>query len=509
MHASAHTATASLLPTDTRVVDFSFEKYAKLKPHSVVIQKRWTTQTTRKQDNANSLLNLDKGASGQYNGYMSPATKRRVKGIIENFLTAVQLNTSMTFPKSFPSTEVYPTFLTLTLPGKQYHCDKVIKELFGRFMEYLTGSTERGNSGWNVKNYIWVSETQKNGNLHFHVILDRGLPAARIQQEWNRIIERLGYVTRFRNRQSYIYKNGFHIRPDMMRYAIEARRKHCRSTSEKFDLRATRKAEAQRQRDSFEKGEKNGWNNPPTTKIHAIQNIRKLTAYVAKYMTKEPEIVKPVLAENEKLVQENGLYYVQTETVTPWESFDYETGAPIAAENVTIEKVRIDVKFTTRTMRGRIWGASNPLHVVDLNPYTVAVESFARVTTTTYEYRTVKVSVPKYTTGLFGEPVFSHMESVEQINPIPTTRSDFDLPVIDQHAARWLEWLEAELVPKDDIDRATAKAGEHFAHYGGKVIPLEHPQKDLLRAFSPLLFERYADHYRNMFCALYPTGTDE
>jgi len=497
------------LPTESRVTDFKFEKYAKLKPHSVVIQKRWSSQTNRPQDNKNSLLNLEKGAAGQYNGYMSPATKRKVKGIIENFLTAVQLNTSMTFPKSFPSTEVYPTFLTLTIPGKQYHCDHDIKEQFSRFMEYLCGSKEKGNSGWGVKNYIWVSETQKNGNLHFHVILDRALPAARIQQEWNRILERLGYVTRFRNRQEYIYQHGFYVRKDMLQYAIDAKRKFCRATSQKFDLKATRKAEETRQREAYERGKKTNWNNPPTTKIHAIQNIKKLTAYVSKYMTKEPEIVKPVLEENQKLVQENGCYYIETETVSPWESYDYRSGAAIPAEHVTVEREKITVTFTTRTMRGRIWGASNPLHTQDLNPYTVALESFSRVTVTTYEYRPVKISKPVYTTGLFGEPVFSHMEQTVTINKLAESKSDFDPPVIDHDAARWVEWLQAEHVPQAVIDKATARAGEHFAHYGGIVIPLEYPQKDLLRAFSPLLYERYADHYRQMFDTLYPPAGNE
>src|SRR5690606_26471961 len=100
----------------------TFTKKAKFKPHAVIISKGFRRAEPVKQENANSLFNLQKGAAGQYNGYMSPATRRRVKGIVENFLTAVQLNTSMQFPKSFPSSEVYPTFVTLTLPCTQHHC---------------------------------------------------------------------------------------------------------------------------------------------------------------------------------------------------------------------------------------------------------------------------------------------------------------------------------------------------------------------------------------------------
>jgi hypothetical protein len=488
----------STLPSEIKVTDFKFERYAKFKPHSVIVQKRWTTNVERTQSNSNSLMNLEKGAAGQYNGYLSPGTRRKVKGIIENYLTAVQFSTSMVFPKSFPSKEVYPTFMTLTLPGKQYHCDNDVKDIFSRFMEYLTGSKERGNSGWNVRNYIWVAETQKNGNIHFHVILDRAIPGKRINEEWNRMIERLGYVTRFRNRQEYIYSMGFYVRKNMMAAAIERDKKTARQKSAKFDLQESRKKEAKRQKEAYEKGRNGNWNNPPTTQIHAIHNIKKLTAYVAKYMTKEPEIVNVPLQPGESLIQENGHYFIQTEKIEKRETIE-----GIEVETVSTDRRPIKVSFQTRHLRGRIWGASKKLHTADLSPLTIALESWSRVTTTSYEHRPVKIQQPVYTVNIFGENVFSHMQETIQVNTITSQNSNYDPPVVDYDANRWVQFLSEEHVSQAEIDRATAKAGEHFSHYGGIIIPLDFPQKDLLKAYSPNMYVRYEQHYKDMFNTLY------
>jgi hypothetical protein len=498
-----------LQPEAKKITDFTFEKFAKFKPHSVILQKKFTNysydengvQSVVKftQTNSNSLVNLEKGASGQYNGYMSPATRRKVKGIIENYLTAVQLSTSMAFPKSFPSTEVYPTFLTLTLPGKQLHDDNLIKEYFGRFMEYLTGSKERGNSGWNVKNYIWVAETQKNGNIHFHVILDRALPAKRIQQEWNRVLERLSYVTWFRNRQNFIYKHGFYVRKSMLDHAVDKARAHAKKTSQKFDVKAARDLEKKRQKEAYERGMASNWNNPPTTKIHAIHNIKKLTAYVSKYMTKEPEMVNVALQPGEKLIQENGHYFIESETIEKSISIEGHE-----LETVEHDRRPIVVKFTNRYLRGRIWGSSKALHSDNLTPLTITLESVSKVTTTTYKPHVLKINEPRYTMNIFGENEFTHFEKVERVRFDTVIVTDLATPVYDQQAKNWVEFLKEEHVPAADIEKATARAGEHFSRFGGEIIPLEAPQKDLLKNFAPEFHTRYVEYYQSMFSNLYP-----
>lgn len=502
----------TLRPAFTKTTEFDFETYAKMKPNSTIIQKRFVhysydengnrsvVKHSLTQKNTVSLSNLAIGAAGQYNGYMSPATRRKVNGIIQNYLEAVQLNTSMKFPSSFPSQEVYPTFLTLTLPADQLHCDNLIKKnCFFRFIEWLTGDKEKGASGWGVKNYIWVAETQKNGRIHFHMIIDRALPADRINRKWNQILERLGYVTFFKMDQTDKYKNGWFVDKEQMKHRLADKQKECRANGKSFNRADSVNEEKKRQLEAYKRGAANNWNNPPSTKIHSIQNIRKLSAYVSKYMTKAPE-VNIKLSEGEKLVEENGKFFIETQQVEysiSHEGNDLET-------HKEPERRPVKVDFRNRYIRGRVWGASQLLHSDNLNPYTVALETNSMVTTTTYDYRTVTISKPAYTENMFGERVFSHMQKVEKVNVITESRREIAPAVVDYDASRIIEFLKSGYVPQKDIDKATARAGEFFARAGGEIIPLEHPQKDVLRAYSPKMYERYADHYKTMFIILYP-----
>lgn len=47
-----------------------------------------------------------------------------------------------------------------------------------------------------MKFYIWTAETQKNGNIHFHIITPTFINKYLLQITWNRHTETLGYVGR-------------------------------------------------------------------------------------------------------------------------------------------------------------------------------------------------------------------------------------------------------------------------------------------------------------------------
>ncbi len=490
-------------PSSETKVLYQFTEFAKLKPHSVIVHKRWeNTQST--QENIKSLKNLAKG--NQYNGYMSDASRRRVKGLIENYLTAVQLSTTLDFPKSFPSVEVYPTFLTLTLPSKQLHCDNTIKkECFFRFMEYLQGDKKKGLSGWNVKNYIWTAETQKNGNIHFHVILDRGIPAQRLNEVWNRYLDRLDYVKRFRARQKYIYQDGFFVRQSMLEKAITDKAIYHRKAGlpGKFNRAKAAKEERQRQEKAYNNGVVANWNNPPTTKIHAIQNIKKLTAYVSKYMTKE---AKPIaqLPEGERLVKKEGKWMASGVEEQRILKIDRLPNGLVAESYETVKQpyeYEVAVTFDTRRLRGRIWGCSRPLHTEDISPLQIALETTAKFQTTTYKTVFRKQEVWREKLDLFGHQLFER-KIIEEPYSLTQQVDHWADPIRDKTAIQYIADLR-HAVPAADRAAATAKAGDMFAAYG-EIIPLMTPQKDLLPSLSPPLWTRYKAHYNRLFQVLYP-----
>lgn len=82
-------------------------------------------------------------------------------------------------------------FITLTLPSKQRHADNEIKS------RCLDSFLTEIRKGYSVKNYVWRAENQKNGNIHFHIVIDRFIPHWHVRNRWNRIVDRLGYVSEF------------------------------------------------------------------------------------------------------------------------------------------------------------------------------------------------------------------------------------------------------------------------------------------------------------------------
>lgn len=81
-------------------------------------------------------------------------------------------------------------FITLTLPSKQIHSDKeIIKECFNIFMR----NWRRRRKGLL---YIWKAEVQDNGNIHFHITSNAFYHYKKLRRDWNRCVNRLGYVDR-------------------------------------------------------------------------------------------------------------------------------------------------------------------------------------------------------------------------------------------------------------------------------------------------------------------------
>lgn len=76
---------------------------------------------------------------------------------------------------------------TLTLSSRQVHDDRFIKRfLLTPFLMKLMKKHTQGN-------YMWKAEPQKNGNIHFHLLLDFYVPKEYVQLEWNITQSQYGY----------------------------------------------------------------------------------------------------------------------------------------------------------------------------------------------------------------------------------------------------------------------------------------------------------------------------
>lgn len=134
-----------------------------------------------------SLANLTRG---RFNGYMSPATKRHVRRAASTWLRSIFLYRQHLKAKWDPG-RPYPTMATLTLPVEQRHDDRELhRTCLMPFLQRL--KREHG-----LEQYLWRAEAQENGNLHYHVILDRFVDKDALTSLWLLSVDALGYRERY------------------------------------------------------------------------------------------------------------------------------------------------------------------------------------------------------------------------------------------------------------------------------------------------------------------------
>lgn len=189
----------------------------------IVIYKEFYNRNFYAGDKASSLANLK---DNKVKGKFSKKAQKRMHNIINNWVSMVDSKVCLEggTKKMFNN---YMTFVTLTLSSKQKHDDKWIKRHI--FNSFLINCKRK----WSINNFLWVSEAQKNGNIHFHVIFDSKIPKTELQNCWNKIQQSCGYL------DDYIRKYGH--------------------------------ADA------------------PSTRIESFRKVRNIAAYLVKYFTKDDD----------------------------------------------------------------------------------------------------------------------------------------------------------------------------------------------------------------------------
>jgi len=221
-----------------------------LVPHSKKVNPE--TGEIENEGNIVELLKSDRKS----HGVVSFQAKRKVSKAIDYLLLmSNQKAVESRFSGKMFNFKI--AFITLTLPSQQIHSDREIKE------KCLNSFLLELKKYYHVKNYVWRSERQQNGNVHFHLLVDKFVPWSELRDRWNRIINKLGYVDRYRDNMKEYFKAGFRVRQELLK-----------------------KWSKQAQFNAYKSGSKTGWNSPNSTDIHSIRKIRNLKLYITKYLTK-------------------------------------------------------------------------------------------------------------------------------------------------------------------------------------------------------------------------------
>lgn len=154
------------------------------------------------------------------------------------------------------------SFITLTLPSTQIHSDKEIKEVLNNFLSSLRYH--------GLKNYVWKLELQKNGNIHFHLIVDKFFHFYYLRALWNKNLNKLGYIDRFREKFSKMSLNDY----------IQYRREY----EQVNKIKEPTSVEILKNR--YEIGKNENWKNPNTVDVRNVNTNQQLVSYLAKYVQK-------------------------------------------------------------------------------------------------------------------------------------------------------------------------------------------------------------------------------
>lgn len=230
--------------------------YVKVRPDCIVIYQRPERTDGRKWP---KRTNSSPPRMHEHGGEVSNKAASKIKQGI-NWLLLVAKDKKFESSYHGKAYHFRLSFITLTLSSKQIHSDVEIKQIL--LNQFLVEARKK----WNVHHYLWRAESQKNDNIHFHILTDRFCPWSEVRDTWNRIQNKLGYVDRYREEMQRFHAGGFNVRKDLLK-----------TWSYKNQVRA------------YRTGSKNDWNSPNSTDIHSIKHIINLPAYLSKYCTKNQD----------------------------------------------------------------------------------------------------------------------------------------------------------------------------------------------------------------------------
>jgi len=153
------------------------------------------------------------------------------------------------------------SFITLTLPSSQKNTTaEIIKHCLNQF---LTECRER----FDLQNYVWRLEYQKNGNLHIHMVSDTFIEYWMARKIWNRCINKFGYVDAYSKLRDSL---------SLSEYINKFNKGH------KDDFNTVEKRYAY--------GRSTLWMSPNTVDVRNVSSIKNIGRYLSKYLSKSDDL---------------------------------------------------------------------------------------------------------------------------------------------------------------------------------------------------------------------------
>ena len=218
--------------------------------------------TTLKNDVKDSRLeNIYKGsdvATARFHNFQISEQARKSMQLKINWLYFMAKSR---YKKSLSGRELFNfkmNFITLTLPSKQVHSTGFItKNVFNQFMTEI-------RTFYNMENFVWRLEFQKNGNVHYHIVTDTFTDFHIVQKVWNRCLNKLGYVDAYARKHSLMTLNDY----------VSA---YSKNGATPFVVLQKR----------YSFGRRTNWTAPNSVDVKAVSNGKAISMYISKYFSKK------------------------------------------------------------------------------------------------------------------------------------------------------------------------------------------------------------------------------
>lgn len=167
------------------------------------------------------------------------------------------------YKKTLGGAEIYNfkiNFMTLTLPAKQMHpTAEITKNAFNQFLTEIRVL-------YQMENYVWRIEFQKNGNVHYHLVTDTFTEFYQVQKIWNRCLSKMGYVQEYHKKHALMSLNDYV-------------KEYSNNGETPFDVLKKR----------YFTGKSLNWSSPNSVDVKSVTSGKKIAFYISKYFGKKQD----------------------------------------------------------------------------------------------------------------------------------------------------------------------------------------------------------------------------
>jgi len=158
-----------------------------IRNRKIIVSGQYVDRITKTNQQLEKLRELSKK---KYSGEIKEAGRRLIENRFHCWYRVIVHDNHMNEISLINEKDRF-VMITLTLPAPQIHTDEWLKlKALKPFIKKL--EKERGCTNW-----AWKAEAQRNGNIHFHIVIDRYVPKTWIDKTWYHYMSKLEYIDRY------------------------------------------------------------------------------------------------------------------------------------------------------------------------------------------------------------------------------------------------------------------------------------------------------------------------